>query len=98
MKLPRKLKKAARHIMMTQHRPPMTSLEGGTLMQRAFVSFETIGEYPRTKWVNKAIARGKHDLKKSMKAQMQRMVDELSRPIDMDEIRRRAEGLCIKLQ
>lgn len=67
-------------------------------MQRAFVSFETIGEYPRTKWVNKAIARGKHDLKKSMKSQMQRMVDELDRPIDMDEIKRRADGLVVKLQ
>lgn len=98
MKLPRKLKKAARHIMMVQHRNPITQTEGGTLKQFAFVSWDTIGNYPQTKYVRKVIRIARQQYIASLKESIQRQVEEMMQPIGWDEIKRRAEGLVVDIQ
>lgn len=98
MKLPRKLKKAARHIMMVQHRNPITQIEDGTLKQFAFVSWNTIGDYPQTKSVRKVIRMARQQYIASIKESIQRQVEQMMQPIDMDEIKRRTEGLEVDIQ
>jgi hypothetical protein len=97
-KIPRKLKKATRHIMTIHHRSPVTSIEGGTVKQYAFVSWETIDGYPYTKWVRKTIAKARNEFKEMLTRELKRQVDEMLQPLDMDEIMRRTEGLKVKLQ
>lgn len=98
MKLPRKLKKAARHIMMVQHRNPITQIEDGTLKQFAFVSWDTIGNYPQTKSVRKVIRMARQQYIASLKESIQRQVEQMMQPIDMDEIKRRTKGLEVDIQ
>ena len=96
-KIPRKLKKAGRHIMTIHHRPPTTQLEGGKLMTRAYVGWQTIDGYPYTKWVRRYIWKVRNEYCKAIKNEMQRMVDEMIQPIDMEELKRRTENFKIKI-
>lgn len=97
-KIPRKLKKAARHIMTIHHRPPTVALDGNTIKKTAYISWQTIGGYPYTKWVKKAIGRSRHQYEEIVKMELKRMVEEYSQPIDFEEIKRRAESFKIKIQ
>ena len=97
-KIPRKLKKAARHIMTIHHRPPMTSLEGDTLKKYAFISWDTIDGYPYTKWVRKTISKVRNEYREMLTKELKRQVEDMMQPIDMEEIKRRAEGFQIKIQ
>lgn len=76
-KIPRKLKKALSHIMTIHLRPPVTSLEGDTIKKYAFVSWDTIGGYPYTKYVLKAIAKARSEYIEMLTEELKRMVDEI---------------------
>lgn len=67
MKVPRKLKKAAKHIIRNiQNNPPQISLESAS---QTFSTFYTIENgYPYTKWVRKAIGKARYGVEMAWKA------------------------------
>lgn len=86
-KIPRKLKKAARHIIQVEPEPflqPSPVYDGTTVHMTRYVGWKTTGHYPCTKWVRKAIGKVKaaHErhLRQMMEDSIQRLNDWINTP------------------
>lgn len=94
-KLPRKLLKAARHIIVIEPQYiPMPIYEGTTATMTRYIGWKTIDNYPYTKWVRKVIGKAKaatqKEIQRTFEEEVKRM---MSFDIDNDEMFCRYERL-----